>query len=266
MNRPQDRRGDTATMAEQNETVNGAAAGELNLTKLRQHYEASIVESEDEAQRLLWLGVGFAVAVPAMLAPLLGNILCTLMLAATFGSLVVARRQALERLRHLLLMHKLDSYLPLELELWQRLGRLKHLPAPINQYVEHFLGTYVELKRHVRDSDKVELGQVQLIQARDHVLDFLDLAERTGAIRTILDTMSAHISDEDQIRLRQRFAEQCAGLQAITQSFDRTLGNLLVAQVLGDELGETTVADVQERMMAIEDELAEVKQSLAGED
>jgi len=39
-----------------------------------------------------------------------------------------------------------------------------------------------------------------------------------------------------------------------------------MAQVLGDELGEMTIEDAQERMTAIEEELAEVKQSLAEAD
>ena len=258
-----------SSMADEKHTASGPLPGEVDLTKLRQHYAAALVESEDQAQRILSLGVGAAMAMALVLAPALGPLLATVWMTAVAigaGVAIAARKTIYQRLRHALLMQMLTALLPLELELWERLHCMRHLPAPVSQYVEHFLGTYVDLKRHVREGDQVELGQVQLIQSRDQVLDFLDLAERTGAIRNILDTMSHRLADEDQIKLRQRFGEQCAGLQQIAQSFDRSLGNLVMAQVLGDELGEMTIEDAQARMTAIEEELAEVKQSLAEAD
>jgi hypothetical protein len=235
---------------------------------MRQHYGAALVESEDQAQRLLSLGVGAAAAVLLMTAPALGPVLYPVWMVLCAGLGVVAfaaRGRMYEHVRQMILEQLLRTQAPLDTELWERVAKLGHLPTPIDQYVEHFLSTYLELKRHVRDGDKVELGQVQLIQAREHVFEFLDLAERTGRIRNVLDTMSHRLSDDDQIRLRQRFSEQCTGLQQITQSFDRSLGNLVMAQVLGDELGESTIETVGERMRVIEDELEEVKLSLAGE-
>lgn len=241
---------------------------DLSLAQMRQHYGAALVESEDQAQRLLSLGVGAAAAVLLMTAPALGPVLYPVWMVLCAGLGVVAfaaRGRMYEHVRQMILEQLLRTQAPLDTELWERVAKLGHLPTPIDQYVEHFLSTYLELKRHVRDGDKVELGQVQLIQAREHVFEFLDLAERTGRIRNVLDTMSHRLSDDDQIRLRQRFSEQCTGLQQITQSFDRSLGNLVMAQVLGDELGESTIETVGERMRVIEDELEEVKLSLAGE-
>ncbi|MBI5835389.1 MAG: hypothetical protein HZB16_24055 [Armatimonadetes bacterium] len=234
---------------------------------MRRHYAEALIESEDAAQRLMSLSVGLAAFTMLITAPVFGHVWSSIWLGMWTGLAAVGfatRRRTYEGLRHTLLMALLNRLAPLELEIWDRLARLKHVPAPISQYIERFLGTYIEFKQHVRDDDKVDLGQVQLAQAREHVMDFLDLAERTGAIRNILETMSHRISDDDQIRLRQRFSEQCAGLQEITQTFDRSLGNLVVAQVLGDDLGETTMEYVQERMSAIEEEFDEVKQSLVG--
>ncbi len=246
-----------------------AAAGgvELDVAQMRRHYAESIIESEDAAQRLMSLGVGGAAFFMLLTAPVLGPMWAGIWLGLWTGLAAVGfatRRRTYESLRHTLLTARLGQMAPLELDIWERIARLKHVPAPISQYIERFLGTYIEFKQHVREDDKVDLGQVQLAQAHEHVMDFLDLAERTGAIRNILETMSHRISDDDQIRLRQRFSEQCAGLQEITQTFDRSLGNLVVAQVLGDDLGETTMEYVQERMSAIEDEFEEVKQSLTG--
>jgi len=245
----------------------GPGTTELDVAQMRRHYADSLIESEDAAQRLMSLGVGGAAFMMLFTAPILGPFWASIWMGMWTGLAAIGfltRRRTYENLRHALLMSALGRMAPLELEIWERIARLKHVPAPISQYIERFLGTYLEFKSHVRDDDKVELGQVQLAQAREHVMDFLDLAERTGAIRHILETMSHRISDDDQIRLRQRFSEQCAGLQEITQTFDRSLGNLVVAQVLGDDLGETTMEYVQERMSAIEEEFDEVKQSLTG--
>ncbi|HAZ63081.1 MAG TPA: hypothetical protein DCZ72_05655 [Armatimonadetes bacterium] len=242
-------------------------SGRLNPNRLRQFYQQSALESEDAAQRLMSLGVGFSACALLFTLPLLTSMWAQIWLGAwtalTAGALFSRRRNA-AALRRALLSNQLARIAPLEPAIWERLAELRHIPAPIDAYIAHFLGTYVEFKAQVREDDKVELGQAQLLQAQEHVLDFLDLAERTGTIRHVLDTMSHRISDEDQIRLRQRFSEQCAGLQQISQSFDRGLGNLVVAQVLSDDLGETTMDYMQERMQAIEDEFAEVKDTLDG--
>lgn len=246
-----------------------APVSEFNLTQLRQHYDSAVQESDDQAQRAISLGTGAAVAVLLMTAPALGPVLYPIWLglAAGVGVLALAARPTLYRnLREALLLQLLHQRAPLELELWERVAKLGHLPTPLDQYVEHCLGTYLEFKCMIREDDHVELGQVQLLQYREHILDFLDLAERTGRIRHILDTQGHRVTDEDKIKLRQRFAEMCSGLQEFAQSFDRSLGNLVVAQVLGDEVGDHTMETVQERMREIEAEFEEVKVSLGGLD
>ncbi|MBI2301891.1 MAG: hypothetical protein HYU66_23555 [Armatimonadetes bacterium] len=239
---------------------------EVNLTQARQYYRAAQVDSEEHAQRLMSLGVGGLAMVLLMTAPALGPLFQFLWVAIIVGAgagLFLFRRHMHERLREAILTQQLQRYLPLDMELWDRVGAMRDLPAPLNSYVEHVLETYIDFRAQVSDRDEVELGQVQLIHARDRLFEYLDLAERTGAIRTVLETQAGRISDEDQISLRQRFGEQCAGLQQIAQSFDRTVGNLAVAQVLGGELGETSIDDVAERMHEIESELDEVKRSMS---
>ncbi len=245
-----------------------APANEINLASMRQHYHAALVDSEEHSQRLLSLGVGAIAAMLLMTAPALGQVLQVVWLGVTFGIAAAGflfRRTLHDNLRETLLEQQLQMHTRVDRDLWDRVGRMKPLPQPLQQYVEHFLSTYVELKRQVGDKAEVELGQVQLIQAREQVLDFLDLAERTGNIRRALDSQSHRLSDEDQMRLRQRFSEQCAGLQELAQTFDRSLGNFVVAQVLGDGLGEATIESVAERMREIEEEFDYVKQVLTVE-
>ncbi len=242
-----------------------AAMADINLAQMRQHYRAAVVDTEEQAQRLMSLGVGAAAAVLLMTAPALPAVLQAVWLGvvATFAvGGIVLRRHVQRELREKLLLQQLQLHTSLDRELWDRIGSLEALPQPLQQYVEHFLATYLDLRSQVRDGPNVELGQVQVIQARDQVLDFLDLAERTGRIRRVLDTQSKRLADEDQMRLRQLFSEQCSGLQELVQSFDRSLANLLVAQVLGDELGEASLEHMAERMREIEEELEHVKQSL----
>jgi hypothetical protein len=242
-----------------------ASMADVNLAEMRQHYRAAKLDSEDHAQRLLSLGFGAAAAVLLMTAPALSPVLHLVWLGLVAGLAVgglVARRFVYDRLREALVDQALQLHTPVDRELWDRLGTMRPVPAPINQYVEHVLNTYLDMKGRVDEGAEVELGQVQLIEARERVMDYLDLAERTGQIRNILEQHARRLAEDDQVKLRQRFSEQCAGLQAIAQSFDRTLGNLLVAQVLRDELGETTIEEVAERMREIEEEFDEVKQSL----
>ncbi|MCC7493850.1 MAG: hypothetical protein IT204_15955 [Fimbriimonadaceae bacterium] len=240
----------------------------VDLAQMRQHYRAAAVDSEEHAQRLLSLGIGAAAAVLFISTPAVAEFLQVVWLGATAAlvtGFVMARRKLFERLRQTIFEQQLQLHTNVDRELWDRVGRLEPLPQPLQQYVEHFLSTYTELKSQVREGPQVELGQVQLLQAREQVIDFIDLAERTGRIRKVLDTQSHRLSDDDQVKLRQLFSEQCSGLQDLAQSFDRSLANLLVAQVLGEEMGETSIAEVSERMRAIEDELDHVKQSLAAE-
>ncbi|NUQ00063.1 MAG: hypothetical protein HUU35_09450 [Armatimonadetes bacterium] len=238
---------------------------DVNLAEMRQHYRAAVVDSEEHAQRLVSLGAGAAAAVLLMTSPALGSVLPVLWLAmcgALMTGAVLYRRRFHQQLREALLEQQLQMHTRIDRELWDRIGQMRPLPQPLQQYVEHFLATYNDFKQQVNEDSAVELGQVQLIQARDQVLEFLDLAERTGRIREVLDTQSHRLADEDQMRLRQLFSEQCAGLQDLAQTFDRSLGNLVVAQVLGSELGETRIQDVAERMREIEEEFEHVKQSL----
>lgn len=241
---------------------------DIDLAQMRQYYNAAVVDSEEHSQRLLSLGVGAIAAVLLMTAPALGPVLQMVWLGLCFGLAaagILFRRRLHEQLRETLLEQQLQLHTKVDRELWDRIGRMPPLPQPLQQYVEHFLSTYTDFKSQVDETADVELGQVQLIQARDQVFDFLDLAERTGNIRRAIDTQSHRLSDEDQMRLRQLFSEQCAGLQQLAQSFDRSLGHLVMAQVLGEELGETRIEDVAERMTEIEEEFEHVKQSLSAD-
>lgn len=242
--------------------------GDVNLAQARQWYRSAVVDSDENAHRLLSLGVGAALMVLLMTAPVLGPLLQWVWVgasAALLATTTVMRRGLVERLRQALLEQQLQRHLPLDMELWHRIGAMRELPAPLNTYVEHMLATYLDLCGQVPEGEDVELGQVHAIEARDQVWDFLDLAERTGAIRTVLETHGQRISDEDKVLLRQRFSEQCAGLQQIAQSFDRSVGSLAVARVLSEELGETSIETVAERMHDIEQELEEVKRSISVE-
>lgn len=238
---------------------------DVNLTQARQYYRATVVESEENSQRLLSLGVGAAAMVLLMTAPMLGPVLQVVWagVAAVLAiGGIIGRRRAYEYLRDTLIEQQLQRFLPIDTELWERLGRMRELPAPLDSYVAHMLATYVDFRQQVSDEHEVEFGQVQLIEARERLLEVIDLAERTGAIRTVLETQGNRLSDEDQVRLRQRFSEQCAGLQEIAQIFDRSVANFAVARVLGDELGEISIDDIAERMTEIEEEFGEVKNSL----
>ena len=214
------------------------------------------------------LGVGAIAAVLLVTAPALPAILQLgwLGLCGGLAALgVVFRRKLHDQLAETLFEQSLQMHTRLDREVWDRLGRLRELPQPLQQYVEHFLATYTELRSRVHDGPEVDLGQVQVIQSREQVLDFLDLAERTGNIRRALDTQGHRLSDDDQVRLRQLFSEQCTGMQELAQSFDRSLANLVVAQVMGGELGETRIEDVAERMRSIEEEFEHVKDALSAE-
>lgn len=239
---------------------------ELNLAQMRQHYRGAVVDSEEQAQRLLSLGVGAVAAVMLLAAPTFVPALQAIWVGVCLGLAVggiLFQRKLYQRLREILLEQQLTLHTPIDMELWQKIGQMKPLPQPLDQYVEHVLETYRDLRRQVNDETSVELGQVQLLEARERLFEFLELARRTGEIRQVLDTHAQRLSDDDQMRLRQKFSEQCTGLQQIAMSFDRMVGNLAVAQVLGDDLGESTVEQVAERMRSIEEELDEVKESLA---
>ncbi len=241
---------------------------EVDLADMRRHYRAARVDSEEQAQRLISFGVGGAAAIMLMTAPALGPLLQLVWFglcgAVVLGGLV-ARRHFQDRLRETVFDQQLQLHTRIDRDLWDRIGRMRELPQPLAQYAEHFLSTYAEFKRQVNEDTAVELGQAQLLSAREQVLDFLDLAERTGNIRRLLDMHGQRLGEEDQIRLREMFSEQCAGLQDLAQSFDRSLANLMMAQVLGDKLGETRIEDVKVRMREIEEEFDHVKQSLAAE-
>ena len=240
----------------------------LNLAQMRQHYNAAVVDSEEHAQRLLSLGVGAVAAVLLMTAPALGPALQMVWIGLCGGLAaagIIFRRRLNDRLQETLLEQQLQTYTRLDRELWDRIAKLDVLPQPLDKYVEHFLTTYLQMKQEINEEAAVELGQVQLIQARDQVLEYIDLAERTGKIRKALDTMGHILTDEDQIMLRQRFSEQCSGMQELAQTFDRSLGNLMMAQVLGEELGETRIEDLQERMTEIEEEFEHVKTTLSAD-
>lgn len=242
--------------------------GELNLAQMRQHYRAAIADSEENAQRLLSLGVGAAAAVLLLTAPMLGPALQAVWVGLCIGLAVgslLGHRRAYRRLHDVLLEQQLQLHTPIDVELWHRVGELRNLPAPLDTYVARFLSTYRDMLLRLRTEDAVELGQVQTLQYRDLVFEFLELAERTGNILTAIETQGHRLSDDDKVMLRRRFSEQCAGLQQLVQSFDRSLGSFVMAQVLGDSLGESTIDDVRERMRSIEDEFDEVKHAISVE-
>lgn len=246
---------------------NGTVAN-LSLAQMRQHYNAAVVDSEEHAQRLLSLAVGATAAVLLMSAPVLSGALQAVWLGLCGGLAAagIALRKTLnDRLRETLLEQQLQMFARLDRVLWDRIARLEVLPQPLDKYVEHFLSTYLQMKQEINEEADVELGQVQLLQARDQVIEYIDAAERAGKIRRILDTMGHRLTDEDKILLRQRFSEFCTALQELAQTFDRSLGNLMMAQVLGEELGETKLEDLQERMREIEEEFEHVKTTLSSE-
>ncbi len=255
--------GTTGLMAGGNGTVS-----KLSLAQMRQHYNAAVVDSEEHAQRLLSLGVGAAAAVLLMTAPALGPALQVVWLGLCAGLAaagIAFRRTLNDRLREALLEQQLQTFARMDRVLWDRIARMDVLPQPLDKYVEHFLSTYLQMKQEINEEAAVELGQVQLLQARDQVIEYIEVAEHAGKIRRTLDTMGHRLTDEDKIKLRQMFSDQCAGLQDLAQTFDRSLGNLMMAQVLGDTLGETKIEDLQERMREIEEEFEHVKTTLSSE-
>lgn len=241
---------------------------DLNLAQMRQHYRAALADSEENAQRLLSLSIGAAAAVLLLTAPMLGPMLQAVWVGLCVGlaaGSIIGHKRAYRRLHDVLLEHQLKAHTAFDVELWERIGQMRPLAAPIDGYVARFLSTYRDMLQRVSGDSEVELGQVQVLQFREHVMEFLDLAERTGNLLNAIETQGQRLSDDDKILLRRRFSEQCANLQHLVQTFDRSLGNFVMAQVLSDDLGETSFESVAERMQAIEEEFDEVKQTLAVE-